>query len=75
VVTYFREGGAHVRMFNGDHNPPHVHIWTPDGDMQVDLRELRPLRGSVGKQEYEVAMDWIRSNIEFLRAEWERLNG
>jgi hypothetical protein len=64
-----------VRLFNGDHNPPHVHIWTPASDMQVSLATLVPMRGLVGKQEYEVAMDWVRSNIDFLRSEWERLNG
>jgi hypothetical protein len=62
-------------MFNGDHGPPHVHIWTPEGEMQISLINLEPLRGKLRRQDYEVAMSWIRSNIDFLRLEWERLNG
>ena len=73
--TYFRSGHTYIRLFNGDHNPPHVHIWTPDGDMQISLATLEPMKGNVSKHEYEVAMTWIRSNIDFLRAEWDRLNG
>jgi len=45
------------------------------GEMQVGLVDLQPIRGRIAKQEYEVAMKWVRSNIEFLRAEWDRLNG
>ena len=73
--TYFRIGHTYVRLFNGDHNPPHVHIWTPNGDVRVSLVTLQPMRGDVAKQDYELAMDWIRANIDFLRAEWNRLNG
>lgn len=73
--TYYESGHTCVRLFNGDHNPSHVHIWTPDGDMQISLGTLEPMKGDMGKQEYEVAMAWIRDNIDFLRAEWERLNG
>ena len=75
MPTYYRSENVHVRMFNGDHNPPHLHIWTPDGDMQVSLSTLQPLRGQVGRHEYELAMLWIRDNIDFLRSEWDRLNG
>jgi hypothetical protein len=43
--------------------------------MQISLGTLEPMKGDMGKQEYEVAMAWIRDNIDFMRAEWERLNG
>jgi hypothetical protein len=75
MPTYFREGSVVIRLFNGDHNPPHVHIITPNGEMQVSLVTLEPLRGKIGRQEYQVALELIRSNIEFLQSEWVRLNG
>ena len=34
MSTLHRIGRVQIRMFH-DHNPPHFHIWTPDGDMQV----------------------------------------
>jgi hypothetical protein len=73
--TYFKDGHTFVRLYNGDHNPPHVHIWTPDGELLVSLVTLEPVTGDIGRQEFDVAMKWIRSNIHFLRAEWDRLNG
>jgi hypothetical protein len=50
MPTYFREGSVVIRLFNGDHNPPHVHIITPNGEMQVSLVTLEPLRGKIGRQ-------------------------
>ena len=51
------------------------HIWTPDGDVQVALADLRVIKGRIRTQDYEVAMRWVRGNIDFVRSEWDRLNG
>jgi hypothetical protein len=75
MVTLYTEGRVSVRMFNGDHNPPHVHVWTPNGDAQILVSDFSILRGSLSTREYEVAVRWMRSNIAFLKAEWERRNG
>lgn len=73
--TYFKVGHTFVRLFNGDHNSPHAHIWTPDGELLVSLVTLEAVKGDIGRQEFDVAMKWIRNYIDFLRAEWDRLNG
>jgi hypothetical protein len=75
MVTLHAVGRVRIRMFDGDHNPPHFHIWTPDGDAQVLLSDLTLLRGTVGPRDYELAMRWARSNIAYLWSEWERRNG
>lgn len=74
MPTLYRFGRVQIRMFH-DHNPPHFHVWTPDGDLQVSLTDLQPLNGSVRKGDYELAVAWARSNIDFLWQEWNRLNG
>ena len=68
-------GAIAVRIFARDHPPPHVHIWTPQGDMKVALSDLSIIQGKIRKHDYELAMAWIRGNIGFLRSEWDRLNG
>lgn len=69
-------GGILVRMFPGDHHPPHSHVWTAGhGEALVLLRDLSVARGTVRKQELELALSWARNNMAFLNSEWDRLNG
>ena len=75
MPTYFRSGNVLVQLYNGDHNPPHVHIVAPSGNSAILLSDLSTLRGDVSRHDYELAMGWIRANIEYLRSEWDRLNG
>lgn len=75
MPTIFRIGRVQVRMFFDDHHPPHCHLWTPDGEMQIALGDLSTMRGRIGKQDYQLAMAWIQDNIEYLWQEWNRLNG
>lgn len=73
MPTVYRFGRGKIKIFH-DHNPPHFHIWTPEGDMQVSLLDLSPMNGRIDKGEYELAMTWVRGNIELLWQEWNRLN-
>ncbi|HVX72337.1 MAG: DUF4160 domain-containing protein [Devosia sp.] len=70
----FRGEGVVVRMYR-DHNPPHCHISTQDGEAQVSLLDLRVIRGELGRRHHRIAMRWIRENRDALLAEWNRLNG
>jgi len=75
MPTIFRLGRVQVRMFFDDHSPPHCHVWTPDGEMQVALDDLSILRGKIAMQDHKVAMELITQNLEQLRQQWNRLNG
>lgn len=72
--TLYRGEGVLIRMYR-DHNPPHCHISTPDGEAQVSLPDLQIIRGKVGRRQERVAMRWIRENLDSVLAEWNRLNG
>ena len=74
MPTLWRSGNVCVRLFDRDHHPPHVHIWTPDGDMQIALSDCSIIRGNIRTRDYELAMLWIRDNIEVLRQEWTHRN-
>lgn len=72
--TLYRERGVLVRMYR-DHNPPHFHISTNDGEAQVSLADLRVIRGRIATRDLTIALAWARQNYSFLLSEWDRLNG
>ena len=63
VPTYFRAGNVQVRIYNGDHNPPHCHIVSPNGELQIALSDCAVIRGTMPRQEYDLAIDWIRATL------------
>jgi hypothetical protein len=76
MPTLVRLDGVLIRMFFGDHYPPHFHVWTAgNGEAQIRLSDLSVMRGDVRKQELELALAWARANMDFLKSEWDRLNG
>ena len=75
MPTLVRIGRMRLVMFFRDHMPPHFHVSTPDGDAQIALADLSIINGQLRTSELEAVRRWARANIEFLEAEWERLNG
>jgi hypothetical protein len=74
VGTLYRGDGVLIRMYQ-DHNPPHCHISTTDGEVQISLVDLSVMRGKVAPRHYRIGMTLIRENLDSLREEWKRLNG
>ena len=74
MPTLFRSGNVMVRMFGGDHDPPHFHIITPDLEMMIALNDFSTLQGSIRRRDYELAMRWARENVELLWRSWNDLN-
>ncbi|ABK44536.1 conserved hypothetical protein [Magnetococcus marinus MC-1] len=67
--------GIKIKMYAGDHPPPHVHIRAPGFDCVVNLQTLKvKVRGNK-TCDAQAAIDWITDNQELLLTEWERLNG
>jgi hypothetical protein len=67
-------GNVKIQIFAGDHNPPHFHVVTPDGEAAVLLPSLKVFRGGVRPRHLAVALAWARRNQELLTNEWHRLN-
>lgn len=75
MPTIYHEGDVWICIYPDDHSPPHFHIRTTQGECQVSLADLTIMRGTIRRQQYEVAMRWVAGNIALLRDAWERLNG
>lgn len=75
MPTIVTLGQVKIRMFAGDHAPPHFHIWTTDHMAVVDLATMRMVRGQIRNKDYQIAMEWAEQNRDILWAAWSRLNG
>ena len=75
MPTVVKLGRVQIRMFADDHAPPNFHVWTPDGEALVLIDGLIMSRGVLRKQDFEVAMEWARDNIDLLQEYWIKLNG
>ncbi|GAB6060469.1 DUF4160 domain-containing protein [Desulfonatronum parangueonense] len=74
MPTLKRFSSCRVLIFNGDHPPPHVHVKLSNGrDCTVELHSFE-IKGKVAERDIREALDWIRSNQNFLFDEWQRNN-
>ena len=62
-----------VYIYARDHNPPHVHVRTPDGDAAVAIRGQRLLAGEVDRRAMREATEWIARNADVLEEIWDEL--
>ena len=73
MPTLARFGSVTVRMFAADHNPPHIHLDSPDGKVLVEIGTWRVMAGRWHRDLAE-ALAWTRRNEALLRARWMELN-
>lgn len=74
MPTVHRIRNLYIRMFSNEHNPPHFHVETPDGRVQVALLDLSVTRGKIRTRDLEEIRVWAHENMELLMSEWSRLN-
>ena len=69
-----RFGSVTLRLYPGDHHPPHFHIVGPDFEILVRLSDFVVLEGIARRNQIEEAMAWARANRNALAAKWATLN-
>ena len=63
-------GGFRIMMFIDDHNPPHVHVVTPDREAKIALGDGRVLAGDVPPKVLRRARAWIAGRRPMLMSTW-----
>ncbi len=63
-----------ITMYFSDHNPPHFHIVTPDGEAQMAIASLHLMEGDVDRRAIREARDWGEANRDRLWTKWEEFN-
>jgi len=73
VNPLFRDGKLKIAVY-ADHNPPHFHVMTPEGESVVDLATLTEIQTGAGRKQLAKAIAWALAHRAELLAEWQRLN-
>lgn len=52
--------GIIVRVFHGDHNPPHIHVQYGDQEAVYDVQAIKPLEGKLPRRVHRIVLEWIK---------------
>lgn len=74
MPTLHRFGAVSVRMYAGDHRPPHFHIVAPDFQVLVRISDLTVIAGEARLAQITEIIAWARVHRESLALKWAELN-
>lgn len=63
--------GISIRMFFGDHAPPHFHAYEAGNEAQVRISDGEIMRGRLSKQARGLVKEWTLINQEALIENWD----
>lgn len=58
--------GIIIRMYFGDHNPPHFHVIYQEQTAEYDIHTLAVLRGSLPARAHAMVLEWASLHREEL---------
>jgi hypothetical protein len=80
MPTVLRRNGFDLRIYTGDHAPPHVHIWKAGKEVVISLRqgaEIPVIRevNRMSKNDVRRAYAIVEQSLEYLRHRWREIHG
>lgn len=69
-----RFGPICIRMYPGDHRPPHFHVVGPDFEVAIAIEGLSTIAGRARSSQVASALAWAAKNQDFLRQVWHDLS-
>lgn len=63
--------GIIIRMYWGDHNPPHFHAYFAEHEAEYDIRTLGILKGRLPRRIHLLVEEWAFDHQEELLRNWE----
>ena len=64
--------GIIIRMYVGDHSPPHFHAEYAEHGSQISIRDRRVMRGSLPPRQIRLVLEWADRREADLLAAWQR---
>jgi hypothetical protein len=64
--------GIVIRMYAGDHPPPHFHAEYAEHEVQISIGDRRVMRGSLPPRQSKLVMEWAAEREADLLAAWAR---
>ncbi len=70
-----RQHGFDVRMYPGDHDPPHVHVWKGGRQVKIDLTTMEVISAThrFNSREIRQIVNLLREHESLLASVWQRL--
>jgi len=63
--------GIIVRMFYGDHLPPHFHAIYQGGRISVNINTLKVIEGNMSRRAQSLVLEWAQLHRGELRQDWD----
>lgn len=73
--TIYRINKIKISLNENDHNPPHVHVVSPDFIVLIDIRTCEVIKGQARISQLNEVLKWVEENREWLLNEWEKRGG
>ena len=67
-----RFSGIVIRMYVGDHPPPHFHAEYGGDEAQVSIRDRRVMRGTLPPRQIRLVLQWTDLREADLLSAWAR---
>lgn len=67
-----RFSGIVIRMYVGDHSPPHFHAEYAGHEVQLSIRDRRVMRGGLPPRQIRLVLEWADRREADLLAAWAR---
>ena len=62
--------GIIIKMYFGDHNPPHFHIEYQDNEATMDINTGK-INGKMSRRSLKLVYEWLDENKEALLENWK----
>ena len=63
--------GIIIRMYFGDHNPPHFHAIYQDETAEYDINTLAVIRGNIPVRAHALVLEWASLHRAELLEDWK----
>jgi len=64
--------GIYIRMYHGDHNPPHLHAEYQGHEALITLDDGTVIAGSLPTKALNLIREWMAEHHDELLKDWER---
>ena len=62
--------GIIIRMYFGDHNPPHFHAIYQEHTAEYDINTLEVIRGNLPNRAHSMVLEWASLHRNELLEDW-----
>jgi len=63
--------GITIKVFQGDHNPPHIHVYYGEFRALIDISTGRIIAGELPPRSHKLVKEWLKLRREDVLKAWD----